>query len=274
MKAIKWIRVILSAAVMMIIAALVWLGHGKETSRWLITIDVLSLSLGALGAWLLATLLLGRVYCSWACPLGTAQDAVAWLARKAQRRSSNYRYTAGDWRMRCIVLLLVVVSMVGDTSHIHLLSDPFTLTATPLQAASPYVDFQQSTDMHILSYSLLGIVATVLVWLCVVVLAWRGGRTFCNTFCPIGTALGTVSQVSLYRFDINPDLCVHCGECERVCKSSCINSTEHTIDHSRCVMCINCAAACPNDAIKYRIGRHQITNPLLQRTTSLNQAKE
>lgn len=268
MKAVRYIRIILSAAVMLIIAALIWLGQYSDVSRWLLTIDVLSLSLGACGAWLLATLLMGRVYCSSACPLGTMQDVVAWLARKVQRRGSRYRYVAGDWRIRASVVLLVGVSLTSDTTRMRLLTDPLTVCAVPLQTVSPL-----STE-RVLPLSLLGVVCAAVVLLCVVVLAWRAGRTFCNTFCPIGTVLGTVSQVSLYRFDINPDLCVHCGECERVCKSSCINSTEHTIDHSRCVMCINCAASCPNDAIKYRIGRHQISNPLLQRSAGFNQAKE
>ncbi len=36
---------------------------------------------------LLATLLLGRVYCSFVCPLGLVQDVVTWFARKVNKKS-------------------------------------------------------------------------------------------------------------------------------------------------------------------------------------------
>jgi len=84
----------------------------------------------------------------------------------------------------------------------------------------------------------------------------------------VGTVLGTVSRVSLYHFEIDPDLCVNCWECERQCKASCINAQQHTIDHSRCVMCVNCAAACPVGAIRYTTTRHRLTTPLMQSTAT------
>ena len=265
MKLLRWIRIVLSVAVLVVTTTLIWLGSMAQS--WLLTLDVLRFSLGVLVSWLAATLLLGRVYCSTACPIGTLQDAVAWLSKRVQHRGHGfYRYEYGNWRLRIITLLLLVVSVTGDSAYqrIGLLCDPATLynnVCTTLHSASGDALWWQ----QLLGGATLGV---VIVLAAIVWMAWRGGRTFCNTICPVGTVLGGVSQYSLMQLDIDPDLCVACGACERECKAACVSAVQHTIDHSRCVMCMNCAAACPNQAIKYRPGRHRLTTPLLRRTSS------
>ena len=83
-------------------------------------------------------------------------------------------------------------------------------------------------------------------------LAWRNGRTYCNTVCPVGTVLGYLSKFALFRLTINTDKCVSCGVCSRKCKASCIDGKHHAIDYSRCVTCFDCIGACTHDAISYR----------------------
>lgn len=255
MKTVKYIRVTLSVAILILIVVLVALGHSHDAAKYLLTINVALFSLGACITWLIITLLFGRVYCSSACPMGTLQDIVAWAAKRLRHSGQGYyRFQPGDWRLRIIVLLLVVVSATGDsrTHDIALYSDPYSLI----------------TMANGWEITLIGMIAALIILVIIMALAWRNGRTFCNTICPAGTVLGGVSQFSLLQLDINPDLCVACGACERECKSSCVNAMQHTIDHSRCVMCMNCAAACPNDAIKYRVGKHRLTTPLMRRTTA------
>ena len=36
-----------------------------------------------------------------------------------------------------------------------------------------------------------------LTFVVLIILAWRGGRTYCNTICPVGTGLGFPSQCSV-----------------------------------------------------------------------------
>ncbi|WP_286156133.1 4Fe-4S binding protein, partial [Parabacteroides goldsteinii] len=94
----------------------------------------------------------------------------------------------------------------------------------------------------------LAALATLVV---LVVLAWRNGRTYCNTICPVGTVLGFISRYSLYRVTIDTDKCNSCGLCARQCKAACIDSKEHKIDGSRCVACMNCLDACRKNALTY-----------------------
>ena len=88
--------------------------------------------------------------------------------------------------------------------------------------------------------------------LAVAVLAWRGGRTYCNAVCPVGTVLGMLSRFSLFRITVDTSKCNGCTLCARNCKVSCIDAKAHRVDASRCVMCFDCLDKCSRGAIGYR----------------------
>lgn len=94
------------------------------------------------------------------------------------------------------------------------------------------------------------LIATVTL-VVLIVLAWRGGRTYCNTICPVGTVLGFLSKYSLLKPVIDTKKCNSCGLCARNCKASCINIKAHEIDYSRCVACMDCINKCRKGAITY-----------------------
>ncbi|MCB9249509.1 MAG: 4Fe-4S binding protein [Ignavibacteriales bacterium] len=83
-------------------------------------------------------------------------------------------------------------------------------------------------------------------------LSFYYGRLYCNTICPVGTFLGLISKFSLFKIGIIESNCIECGDCETVCKSSCIESSTKYIDFSRCVGCFNCFDVCPSIGISYQ----------------------
>ena len=102
----------------------------------------------------------------------------------------------------------------------------------------------------------VAVFATAVVTLIVLgILAWRNGRTYCNSICPVGTTLGLLSRFSLFRPTIELAKCNSCGLCARNCKASCIDSKQHRIDYSRCVSCMDCIGKCHKNAIKYTYKR-------------------
>lgn len=204
--------------------------------------------------WLAATLLFGRIYCSTVCPAGTAMDIVSRVSsRRLRGIPERYRYRQGSTAVRIVALIVLVESLAFGSA---------TLTSF----LDPYADFARLFtvwgSMTATSLIAAGTVAGIAL-----AMSWRGGRSLCNTFCPVGAALGAITPLSLLRFDINPDLCTHCGTCERVCKSSCVNSDRSLVDNTRCVVCFDCVSVCPNSAITWRRGRHRLQWPLLQKTT-------
>jgi formate hydrogenlyase subunit 6/NADH:ubiquinone oxidoreductase subunit I len=112
-------------------------------------------------------------------------------------------------------------------------------------------------DVWVKSWIVFGLGALWLVGLAV--LAWWRGRWYCNSICPVGTFLGLVSRVSIFRPVIDTAKCTKCGLCEKGCKGECIDSKAMTVDMSRCVACFDCIDKCRFGAMKYR--------PVLCKTT-------
>ena len=116
-----------------------------------------------------------------------------------------------------------------------------------------FSSFDNYTFYKVGIYS-LGVLSTLIALVTLVgigLLAWRNGRTWCNTICPVGTVLGFISRYSLFRIQFDNDKCNSCGLCTMKCKASCINSKDKQIDQSRCVTCFNCIEACNRSAMKY-----------------------
>ena len=104
-------------------------------------------------------------------------------------------------------------------------------------------------DLWVRSGMTFGIAIASLV--AIGILAWRNGRTYCNTICPVGTVLGILSRYSIFKPFIDTSKCNGCGLCAHNCKASCIDSKKHEIDYSRCVVCMDCIGKCHKGAISY-----------------------
>ncbi len=214
---------------------------------------------------LLLTLLFGRLYCSVICPLGVMQDIVSWLAGRRMKR--RFSYSKGYTVLRVIMLVLFAVALVVNVAWLAAFIEPYSaygrivnnllapiylwgnnLLAYIAERADSYAFY--SVDVWMKSAVTLAV--AVVTFVVVVILAWRGGRTWCNTVCPVGTLLGAVSRFSLFKPVINLDKCNGCKLCSKNCKASCINAEEHKIDYSRCVVCMDCVDTCKRGAITYR----------------------
>ncbi|MDD4847882.1 MAG: 4Fe-4S dicluster domain-containing protein [Bacteroidales bacterium] len=236
----------------------VWLG-------WLAKIQflpaVLALNVGVVAALLLLTIVFGRVYCSVICPMGVLQDLIAWLGKKFKK--NRYSYSPAKRWLRYSVLALFVVLMVAGVHSIAILVAPYSAYGrivsnflAPIYQwgnnllayfAERYDSYQFYTvDVWLKSLPTFIVAGVTLI--VIAVLAWRNGRTYCNTICPVGTVLGVVSKFSLLKPAIDVKKCNGCTLCARNCKAACINTKNHSVDYSRCVMCMDCLENCHQQA--------------------------
>lgn len=227
---------------------------------------LLALNVGVVLGLLMLTLLFGRVYCSVICPLGVFQDVISWISGKRKKKQYRFSYSPAISWLRYGVLALFVVLMVAGVNSIAALVAPYSsygriashlfapfyqwgnnLLAYLAERMDSYAFYSVDVWMKSLSTFLIALVTGVILF----VLAWKNGRTYCNTICPVGTVLGFVSRFALFRPVIDASKCTNCSLCSRKCKASCINFKEHTIDYSRCVTCLDCLDTCKHDAIRY-----------------------
>lgn len=242
-----------------------WLG-------WMAKIQFLPALLAAnfaiVAALVLLTLVFGRVYCSVICPMGVMQDIISWCHGRTKKKN-KFRFSWSrekKWLRTGILVVFIVLLLLGFNQAAALIAPYSAYGRIAVSILAPIYALGNNvlayfaerigsyafyaTDVWIKSLPVL--IVALLTLLVIGYLAWKGGRTYCNTICPVGTILGFVSRFSFFRMTIDEDKCRNCGLCGRQCKASCINMKEHRVDMSRCVVCMDCIDSCHEGAIKYR----------------------
>lgn len=209
---------------------------------------------------IIMTLFFGRVYCSILCPLGLLQDALACFFGK-----QHQAYRPGMSMLRIISLFIFIVSLIAGISFVYGLLEPYSAfgrIATDIGGPVAVLAnngmewLTRSTGINIMpspvhgngTVALLSAVTTLLI---LVVLVRVGGRTWCNTICPVGSFLGMLSRFSLVRPRIDNTKCTNCGQCANHCKASCLDTKNAKADASRCVACFNCKDVCKFGALSF-----------------------
>ena len=228
---------------------------------------VLALNFGVVAALVILTLLFGRVYCSVICPLGVMQDIISWIHGKTKKKNRfRFSYSPAKNILRYVVLALFIAGLLLGAHSIAILIAPYSAYGriagnllAPLyqwannffawiaERADSYAFYSTEVWLRSLPTFIIAAVTFVIIF----ILAWRNGRTWCNTICPVGTVLGFLSRFSFFAPAIDTDKCRNCGLCGKQCKAACINMKEHEIDLSRCVACMDCIDACKDGAIHY-----------------------
>ena len=265
---LRKIRTIL-AAVFFVLITLLFLDFTGTLHHWLSWMAkiqflpaVMALNVVVVVALIALTLVFGRIYCSVICPLGVFQDLLARLRRK----KNKYSYSKEVKWLRYPVLAVFVLAGVAGIGSLFQLLAPYSaygriatmifqpiwklgnnLLAMMAERMDSYAFYTIDTWMR--SLPVLIIAAVTLVVLAV--LAWRGGRTYCNTICPVGTILSFFARFSWLKIRFDEEKCKNCSLCSKNCKAACIDFKTHTVDYSRCVACGNCIDSCKFDALKY-----------------------
>ena len=214
---------------------------------------------------IIINILFGRVYCSAICPLGVMQDVISLLALKI-RKKKKYKYSKSHTALRYIFLALPFVFILFGGIFFVFLLDPYSnfgrifsdlvrplaigmnniisilLEKIDVYAVPPVAYRHFNMAAAIFPVAFLGFI----IWI-----SYYHGRLFCNTVCPVGTILGLIARVSVFKIKIDRIACTKCGKCAIVCKANCIDVKNTAVDFSRCIACYNCIKSCPDNGIHY-----------------------
>lgn len=242
-----------------------WLGWLAKIQFWP---AFYALNIGVVAVLVVLTLVFGRIYCSVICPLGVMQDVVSWL--HGRRKRNRFTYSKEKKWLRYGMLGVFIISAVAGINAVVSLLAPYSSYGRiasslfkPVYEAGNNV--LASIAEHFNSYAFYSvdvwmknlptlIIASV-TFVAIVILAWRGGRTYCNTICPVGTILSFFARFSWFKVRIDESKCVNCGLCTKNCKASAIDFKNHKIDYSRCVVCGDCLGKCHKGALSFTSGR-------------------
>ena len=157
------------------------------------------------------------------------QDIISWIHGKTKKKN-RFRLTyspAKNW-LRYAVLVLFILGLVLGAHSIAILIAPYSAYGriagnllAPLyqwgnnffawiaERAGSYAFY--SVDVWIKSVSTF--ITAAITFIAIGILAWKNGRTWCNTICPVGTVLGFFSRFSVFAPVIDTDKCRNCGLC-------------------------------------------------------------
>ena len=243
---------------------------------WLAKIQLLpallAMNVGVVIMLVILTLLFGRIYCSVICPLGVMQDGVSWLNGRRKRKKYRFSYSPAKRWLRYSVLAVFCVALVAGVGSLVALLAPYSSYGriaqdlfqplyifgnNVLAQVAEHMDSYAFYDRDVWLRSLPTFLIALVTFVIVSVLAWRGGRTYCNTICPVGTVLGLLARYSWMKVRVDETKCNQCGLCAKSCKAACIDSKNHYIDYTRCVACGDCIDRCHRQALGYGLRKKE-----------------
>jgi polyferredoxin len=230
--------------------------------------DLKTLAAGGFLVILLLTLITGRTYCSFLCPLGIGQDLNSRIGGRIKKKFRRYGYKKPFTILRYSFLAVTLVITMVWGIYMIILLDPYSIFARFMTYfAKPVVivinnyaatilgkfDIYTLSNIPVRGFPLIVYSIPAAFFLLIGGLSLTKGRLYCNMICPVGTFLGLISKISLFRIKFNETACTRCGRCAMRCKSSCIDFLKADVDISRCVSCFNCIHTCQDKAISYGI---------------------
>jgi ferredoxin len=214
---------------------------------------------------ILLTLLTGRIYCSFICPLGIMQDGISFIRRKLpfKKRKRKYRKALNFLRYSILIIAIISLFFTGIMAIIWL--DPyanFGRIASNLYQPI-FVAVQNALSVILMRFDIyslqaarqvallpLAFFASLAVFLLILFMVLYRERLYCNTICPVGSLLGLISKISFLKLRIDKVGCSSCGKCQLSCKADCISVKDKIIDETRCVSCFNCIDSCETGSLR------------------------
>jgi ferredoxin-type protein NapH len=190
--------------------------------------------------WLVATLVLGRGFCSWGCFYGGWDDGFSRMRKKPLIRNINE-----IWRWMPFAVLIMVALTAALT-----LMPTYCAWICPFKAVT---EFEQVTSVE--SAAKAGIFLSLFLGLVVVLPVLTKKRTQCSFLCPLGAVNSLSNKITPFTVKIDKEACTECFKCVEVCPLFAL--TKKDIKEGKvsmfCSKCGKCVDVCSKNAIHYSI---------------------
>lgn len=218
------------------------------------------------------TIILGRVFCGWICPLGTLNNIVS-----SFRKQKTYIQKAGLFKLKYYLLVFLLASsafgiqIAGVFDPLSLLIRSLSVSIYPMfnytitsffdtvyylkipviTDISEYIysAFKKSILLFQQSYYRQGVFIGIL-FIVILGLNLIENRFWCRYLCPLGALLGILSRFSILKRSVSEG-CTSCGTCATVCQGNALPDKKDSWRKSECMFCWNCDDICPNNSVSF-----------------------
>ncbi len=181
-------------------------------------------------------IIFGRLFCGWICPTGIFLDQTHKITAK---NNEKIMILKRNYEKYIILSAVLLASLFFNFSIPYLFSPPGIIYRT------------------IIYYVLRGIIGVDIALLIIVfildIFAINYGRTWCNTICPLGTLITSLSIINLVKPKVDKKKCSNCLVCEKICPMGIPLTNIKKWGMTACTKCLKCFEKCPAKAIKINI---------------------
>jgi polyferredoxin len=179
---------------------------------------------------IISTIIFGRIFCGWLCPIGASQELLHKLTRllKLKPPEVNKKVPPVFKLLPFFILLVIGFLVVRSGKTVFCQLDPFGYL------------FGLSTSLVLLAALAFLFFLSFFIF-----------RPFCLFLCPLGAIFSGLAHVSIWRIKRNKKICSDCGICYQKCPVGAIDKN-FKIDQKTCLRCQQCLTDCPKKALSYQ----------------------
>jgi polyferredoxin len=238
------------------------------SSRTFLTGSVLSIIVITL------SLMLGRAWCGWLCPLGTILDIFSSPGKTGNKFLPFLEKLRGF--KNYLLIIILSMALLGNLSLLFL--DPLTIVVRTITTTFLPILDRVITAIEVGLYPIpiftgtinwidsiirpgilpnepvyyRSIALYVIFFTSLILLNLLASRFWCRYLCPLGSFLGLLSKFSLFRREVND--CKACSICAQRCPTGTIDPTRsYQSDPAECTLCLECFKSCDRSSIRLRL---------------------
>ncbi len=193
----------------------------------------------------------GRFICGFMCPFGLYQDLLYKIP--IFRKRKEFKHEKHLRKLKYLVLLVFVVILPVSIRNFAGMGSPYYC-----KYICPSGTLMAGIPLVLSSAGLRAAIGRIFSWkifllVSITILSIKTYRPFCKYLCPLGGFYGVFNPIAIFRFEIDQEQCIDCGQCKRACKFNI--DTKDQPNSRDCIRCGDCIEACPTDAIRTSLTR-------------------
>lgn len=170
---------------------------------------------------IIATILIGAIFCGWLCPFGAWQDIVGKIGKLTLKKRYYIPDNINKWTLpvRYLLLFFGAKWLIALVNGRHSFRAFYSGSFEDLTILAPFIVFTIITLLF--------------------------DRPFCRWFCVKGAYYGLLSYAKPITIKRNETNCIKCQKCDRICPMGIKVSSHQDVTNPQCVDCFECVSICP-----------------------------